>query len=44
MLKIVDEIYFLNIFLQIMHLERTRGDGGYEYFSMDTGSAFTSCF
>jgi hypothetical protein len=28
----------------IHHLERTRGDGGYEYFSMDYGSAFTTCF
>eukprot|EP00388_Colpodella_angusta_P042617 GDKK01056877.1.p3 GENE.GDKK01056877.1~~GDKK01056877.1.p3 ORF type:complete len:117 (-),score=3.15 GDKK01056877.1:57-407(-) len=28
----------------IMHLERTRGDGGYEYYSMDEGSAHTTCF
>jgi hypothetical protein len=28
----------------IMHLERTRGDGGHDYYSMDKGSAFTSCF
>jgi hypothetical protein len=28
----------------IMHLERTRGDGGFDYLSVDTGSAFTSCF
>ena len=28
----------------IMHLERTRGDGGYDYLSVDRGSAFTTCF
>ena len=28
----------------IMHLERTRGDGGFDYHSVDIGSAFTSCF
>jgi hypothetical protein len=28
----------------IQHLERTRGDGGYDYYSMDRGSAFTTCF
>eukprot|EP01036_Dinobryon_divergens_P027108 gene27108-35827_t len=28
----------------IMHLERTRGDGGFDYHSVDSGSAFTSCF
>jgi hypothetical protein len=32
------------LFLQIMHLERTRGDGGSDYFSMDRGSAFASCY
>ncbi len=28
----------------IHHLERSRGDGGYDYLSVDSGSAFTSCF
>jgi hypothetical protein len=28
----------------IHHLERTRGDGGYDYLSVDGGSAFTTCF
>ena len=28
----------------ILHLERTRGDGGYDYLSLDKGSAFTTCF
>lgn len=30
--------------MMIHHLERTRGDGGYDYYSMDRGSAFTTCF
>jgi hypothetical protein len=30
--------------MMIHHLERTRGDGGYDYFSMDGGSVFTLCF
>lgn len=30
--------------MMIHHLERTRGDGGYDYFSMDDGTAFTLCF
>jgi hypothetical protein len=29
---------------QILHLERTRGDGGFDYYSMDKGSAFTGCY
>lgn len=28
----------------IHHLERTRGDGGYDYLSVDRGSVFTECF
>ena len=28
----------------IHHLERTRGDAGTDYYSLDHGSAFTSCF
>jgi hypothetical protein len=28
----------------IEHLERTRGDGGAEYYSVDRGSAHTVCF
>ena len=28
----------------IHQLERTRGDGGSDYYSMDAGSAFTGCF
>ena len=27
-----------------MQMERTRGDGGYDYISVDSGSAFTQCF
>lgn len=30
--------------VMIQHLERTRGDGGYDYYSMDQGTAFTSCY
>jgi hypothetical protein len=30
--------------LAIEYLERTRGDGGLDYYSMDRGSAFSSCF
>lgn len=29
----------------VLHnLERTRGDGGWDYHSMDAGSAFSACF
>jgi hypothetical protein len=35
---------WLCVLSQIMQLERTRGDGGYDYYSVDKGSAFTSCF
>lgn len=30
--------------VMIEQLERTRGDGGYDYYSMDRGSAFSTCF
>ena len=30
--------------VMIHHLERTRGDGGYDYLSVDKGSAFSTCF
>ena len=25
-------------------MERTRGDGGYDYFSVDRGTAYSTCF
>lgn len=28
----------------IFQMERTRGDGGFEYLSLDKGSAYTTCF
>lgn len=28
----------------IDHLQRTRGDGGYDYFSLDLGSFFSTCY
>lgn len=30
--------------MMIHHLERTRGDGGFDYYSMDAGTVFTLCF
>ena len=30
--------------ITIEYLERTRGDGGLDYYSMDRGSAFSTCF
>lgn len=30
--------------VMINHLQRTRGDAGYDYLSVDKGSAFSTCF